>query len=343
MRRLLKIGLVLLLVLGGGSAAVVWHQAFRDNINPDLIADFDLLIPPNAEFNYVVSALESNNVLRDVGAFRRVAQIRKYDQLVKPGRYTIQKGTNNWELVRKLRSGDQDQMKLLFRSHRTLEALAEEIADQLAFPKAELARKMKDAEFLRTYGVNPENVRNLFLPNTYFVYWTMSIEDLFERLQKNYQQFWNASRKKKAEALGMTVHEVTTLASIVQAETYMVKERPIVAGLYLNRLRKNIPLQADPTVIYAVGDFTIKRVLKSHLEFDSPYNTYMYRGLPPGPINNPEVSAIEGVLNYQEHNYIYMCAKEDFSGYHNFSTTLSQHMRYARAYQRALNKQKVYK
>ncbi|HHG86015.1 MAG TPA: endolytic transglycosylase MltG [Bacteroidetes bacterium] len=343
MWRLLKIALIVLLLIGGGGAALVWHQAFRDNVNPELKADFDLLIPKGATFAFVLKTLESNQVLRDVGAFERVSKVRKYDKLVKPGRYTIHKGTHNWELVRKLRSGDQDQMKLLFRSHRTLSALAEEIAGQLSFSTELLEKRMNDDDFLRKYGTNHANVRNLFLPNTYFVYWTMSVEELFERLQKNYDQFWNASRLKKAEALGMTRHEVTTLASIVQAETYMAKERPIVAGLYLNRLRKNIPLQADPTVIFAVGDFSIKRVLKSHLEFESPYNTYLHTGLPPGPINNPEVSAIEGVLDFKQHKYIFMCAKEDFSGYHNFSTTLAQHNRYARAYQRALNKKKVYK
>ena len=200
MRRLLKIAVVLLLLIGGGGAAFAWHQAFRDNVNPDLTNDFNLLIPKGASFEYVVNTLSANQVLRDVGAFERVSKVRKYDQLVKPGRYIIQKGTNNWELVRKLRSGDQDQMKLLFRSHRTLDELAQEISDQLSFSREELLAKMKDDGFLRDYGFNSGNVRNLFLPNTYFVYWTLSPKELFKRLKDNYDQFWTADRKAKADA-----------------------------------------------------------------------------------------------------------------------------------------------
>lgn len=321
---------------------VVWHQAWRDNINPALADDYQLLIPRQADFAYVMQTLAADQVLRDPAAFRRISQVRKYDRLVKPGRYAIKKGMSNWKLVQKLRAGDQDQMKLLFRSHRTLDELAGEISGQLAFSKEDLLAKMRDDGFLQPYGFNTTNVRNLFLPNTYFVYWTITPEALFDKMSQQYQDFWNSGRKAKAEQLGLTIHEVITLASIVQAETYMAQERPTVAGLYLNRLRDNIPLQADPTVIFAVGDFSIRRVLKKHLQFDSPYNTYKYAGLPPGPINNPERSAVEGVLNPESHNYYYMCAKADFSGYHNFSSTLSQHNRYAREYQRALNKQKVY-
>ena len=342
-RRILKIAVILLLLVGAGGAAAAWHQALRNNVSASIWEEYNLLIPKGADFEYVANTLASDNVLKDVGAFRRISGIRKYDQLVKPGRYTIKPGTNNWKLVEKLRAGDQDQMKLLFRSHRTLDELATEIADQLSFSREELLAKMKDDGFLRDYGFNSTNVRNIFIPNTYFVYWTITPKELFSRLKENYDQFWTADRKAKAEALGLSIHEVITLASIVQAETYMPQERPTVAGLYLNRIRDHIPLQADPTVIFAVGDFTIKRVLKKHLEFDSPYNTYKYAGLPPGPINNPELTAIDGVLNYEKHNYYYMCAKADFSGYHNFSSSLSQHNRYAREYQRALNKQKVYK
>jgi UPF0755 protein len=343
MRRILKIVVILLLLAGAGGAGAAWHQGLRDNVNPAIGEAYQLLIPLGANFEFVTNTLATDNVLKDMGAFKRISGVRKYDKLVKPGRYTIVPGMNNWKLVEKLRAGDQDQMKLLFRSHRTLDELAQEISDQLSFSREELLAKMKDDGFLRDYGFNKGNVRNLFLPNTYFVYWTVSPEDLFTRLKENYDQFWTADRKAKADALGLSIHEVITLASIVQAETYMPKERPTVAGLYLNRIRDHIPLQADPTVIFATGDFTIKRVLKKHLEVDSPYNTYKYAGLPPGPINNPELTAIDGVLNYEKHNYYYMCAKADFSGYHNFARSLSQHNANAREYQRALNKQKVYK
>ena len=326
------------MLLGAGAAAYAYWQAMRGNVRAE--ADgFELLIPRGADFEHVCKELEAGQVLKDMSSFRQISKIRKYPDLVKPGRYVLAKGTNNWDLVRKLRAGDQDQMKLRFRSHWTLEELADEIGDQLMLDADDLYKKMKDADFLAEYGVNRENVRNLFIPNTYFVYWTMGAEELFDKLKGSYDQYWNADRQQKLEALGMTRHEVLTLASIVQAETYMPDERPTVAGLYLNRIRDGIPLQADPTVIFAHGDFTLKRVLKRHLEIDSPYNTYKVRGLPPGPINNPEPSAIDAVLNHEEHSYIYMCAKPDFSGYHNFARTLSQHNRNARAYQVALGKE----
>lgn len=336
MKRFLRNAFFVLLLAGGAAAFIAWSQGLRDNVRAE--ADgFELLIPAEADFEYVCGQLESGNVLKDMGSFRKVSGIRKYDQLVKPGHYVLRAGTNNWDLVRKLRAGDQDQMKLRFRTHWTLEEIAQEIGDQLMLDGDDLALKMRDPAFLQNYGVNPDNVRNLFIPNTYFVYWTISAEDLFDKLKASYDDYWNADRKAKLKALGMTQHEVLTLASIVQAETYMADERPTVAGLYLNRIRDGIPLQADPTVIFAHGDFTIKRVLQRHLEIDSPYNTYKNAGLPPGPINNPEPSAIDAVLNRENHSYFYMCAKPDFSGYHNFARTLSQHNQNARAYRTALN------
>jgi len=330
--------LVLIIVLGiAGGGAYVWWAAFRNNVHADK-ADYALLIPKGADFSYVCNELEAGNVIKDMSTFKQVAEIRSYPQYIKPGRYTIPGNTGNWDLVRKLRSGDQDEMKLRFGTHWTLKEVAREIGDQLMLDGDDLYRKMEDADFLKDYGVTPKQVRGLFVPNTYFVYWTMTPEQLFKKLKRSKDDFWTAERVAKAKAKGLSKDEVLTLASIVQAETYMTDERPTVAGLYLNRLKQGIPLQADPTVIFANGDFTIKRVLKSHLQMDSPYNTYKNKGLPPGPINNPEPSAIDGVLNAEKHKYIFMCAKADFSGYHNFARTLSEHNRNARAYQTALTK-----
>lgn len=343
MRKFLKYTFLILLLAGAAGGGYGYWQAFRDNINPQLKDGFALHIPRGSDFEYVVAQLEAQQVLKSVSSFRQVAKVRKYDQLVKPGRYEIKHGMNNWKLVEKLRAGDQDQMKLRFGSHRTIDEVAGEIARQVDLDSASLSGKFRDAGFLEPYGVNPKTIRNLLIPNTYFVYWTLTEAELFAKLKTNFDEFWNADRKAKAEAQNLSIHEVMTLASIVQSETYMTDERPTVAGLYLNRLRQKIPLQADPTLIYAANDFTIRRVLNEHKLIDSPYNTYMYAGLPPGPINNPELSAIEAVLNPEQHDYIYMCAKADFSGHHNFSKTLSQHNQYAREYQAALNKQKVYR
>lgn len=343
MRKFLKItALVLLLLALAGGGLAYWY-GFRDNVSPDLKDGFALYIPKGSTFDDVVQQLEEKHVLRSLSSFKLIAQIRRYGGSVKPGRYEIKRGLNNWKLVEKLRAGAQDQMKLRIGSHRTIDEVAGEIAAQVDLDSAGISAKMRDAAFLKSYGVDPKTIRNLLIPNTYFVYWTLSENELFAKLKTNFDEFWNADRKEKAKVQGLTVHQVMTLASIVQAETYLAKERPTVAGLYLNRLRGNIPLQADPTLIYAAGDFTIKRVLNEHKLIDSPYNTYMYAGLPPGPINNPELSAIEAVLNPEHHDYIYMCAKSDFSGYHNFSKTLAQHNQYAREYQAALNKRKVYR
>ena len=217
------------------------------------------------------------------------------------------------------------------------------IAGQMGFPKEELVHLMQDQEFIQELGFNTRTFPALFIPNTYFVYWTMKPEDLLRRFKKEYDAFWTEDRLTKAKLLKLSKEEVVTLASIVQAESYLPKERPTVAGVYLNRLRKGMLLQADPTVIYAMGDFTIKRVLKRYLVTDSPYNTYKYAGLPPGPINNPEINSIDAVLNFQKHDYIYFCARADFSGYHAFAKTLSEHNANARAWQAALNQRKVYK
>ena len=183
----------------------------------------------------------------------------------------------------------------------------------------------------------------MFIPNTYEVYWTIKGDELMKRLKKEYDRFWTPERDQKAKVLEMTREEVSTLAAIVQAETAKSDEKPRVAGVYINRLRKGIALQADPTLIFALGDFTIKRVLNKDKEVDSPYNTYLYAGLPPGPIRMPNITSIKSVLNYESHDYIYFCAKEDFSGYHNFVTTYSQHRKNARKYQKALNNKKVYR
>jgi UPF0755 protein len=342
MRRILLWGTLFILVVGLAVAGWAYFQAMRPNV-AERKTPYALRIPHGAGFDYVMAELKASAAILDLGSFERVARFRKYDQLVKPGLYYLKPKMSNWEIVGKLRSGAQDQMKLTFKSHRSLDEIADEIGAQMEFGRDRFETALRDDAYLKTYGFNATTVRGLFVPDTYFVYWTLTLDEFFKKMKRNYDEFWTAERKAKAEALGMSQAEVVTLASIVQAETYMSKERPIVAGLYLNRIRDGIPLQADPTVIFAHQDWSIRRVLLKHLEIDSPYNTYKYAGLPPGPINNPERSAIDGVLNAETHKYIFMCAKEDFSGYHNFATNLAQHNRNARLYQAALNAQKVYK
>lgn len=265
---------------------------------------------------------------------------------VKPGRYILKEGMSNNDLVNMLRIGNQTSVKVSFNNQDTLEKFAGRIAEQIATDSTSIITSFKNEEFLKANNLTPKSVLQICIPNSYQFYWTVSADQFRDKLLLEYKRFWNKSRLAKAKALGMTKSEVITLASIVQKETAKKIEKPIVAGLYLNRLKNGWPLQADPTVIYAIKevkgqDFVVKRVLNVDLEINSPYNTYKYRGLPPSLISMPDISSIDGVLNYKEHNYYYMCVDIDNFGYHKFANSLAEHARNAREYQAWLNKQGV--
>ena len=253
------------------------------------------------------------------------------------GRYRVQPGTKCMELYRELRNGIQEPIKLLVPTSRTMDRLAATLSESLMVDSAEIASALTDSAYCDTHGYTTATIPALFIPNTYEVYWDISVDKLVERMERENSRFWTAERKAKADAIGLTHEQVATLASIVDEETANNAEKPMIAGLYLNRLRLGIPLQADPTVKFAVGDFSLRRILNVHLRTESPYNTYQTAGLPPGPIRIASIAGLEAVLNHVEHNYLYMCAKEDFSGTHNFATTLAEHYRNARRYQKALN------
>ncbi|WP_299065052.1 endolytic transglycosylase MltG [uncultured Polaribacter sp.] len=264
----------------------------------------------------------------------------------KPGRYVLKEGMSNNDLVNMLRSGRQTPFKLSFNNQDTLEKFAGRIAEQIETDSISLLTAFKDETFLKENNLNEKSVLQIFIPNTYEFYWTVSPEKFRSKMLVAYKRFWTKNREAKAAKLNLTKSEVITLASIVQKETAQKSERPIVAGLYLNRLRKGMPLQADPTIIYCVKevkgqDYVVKRVLTVDLKINSPYNTYLNKGLPPTLIAMPDISAIDGVLNAQEHNYYYMCVNVDKLGYHAFARTLSQHNRNAAKYHQWLNKQKI--
>jgi UPF0755 protein len=239
-------------------------------------------------------------------------------------------------LVNLLRSGKQSPVKLGFISVRSLDILAGKAAAYIEADSATLAALLTDPATAQKYGFNQQTFMSMFIPNTYEFYWNTSAEKFVEKMAEEYKNFWNEDRKQKAADIGLSQSEVSTLASIVEAETQKNDEKAKVAGVYMNRLNTGMLLQADPTVVFAAGDFTIQRVLNRHLEINSPYNTYLYAGLPPGPINIPSVSSIDAVLNYERHNYKFFCAKEDFSGYHAFAVTNAQHEVNARKYHQAL-------
>ncbi|TXD46490.1 endolytic transglycosylase MltG [Polaribacter sp. IC073] len=264
----------------------------------------------------------------------------------KPGRYVLTVGMSNNDLVNMLRSGRQTPFKLSFNNQDTLEKFAGRIAEQINADSISLLTSFKDDTFLSKNSLTDKSVLQLFIPNTYEFYWTVSPENFRSKMLVAYKRFWNDSRLQKAKKLNLTKEEVSTLASIVQKETAQNSERPIVAGLYLNRLENGWPLQADPTIIYCVKeikgqDYVVKRVLTVDLEINSPYNTYKNKGLPPTLISMPDISAIDGVLNATKHNYFYMCASIDKIGYHEFAKTLTQHNRNAAKYQRWLSAQGV--
>ena len=264
-----------------------------------------------------------------------------YNPATRKGYFELNGSTSIYRAARRLAAGSQTPIKFTFNNLRLLSQLVERADECFYMESDSLQALLSDQELCASYGFNTTTIAAMFLPDTYEFYWTVTPQRFVERMHEYYEQFWNDERKRKAEKAGLTPIEVSILASIVEEETAKVDEMPIVAGLYINRLRRNIPLQADPTVKYAVGNFSLKRILNKHLNTASPYNTYLNTGLPPGPIRIPSKSAINAVLNYRSHNYLYMCAKEDFSGYHNFASTLSEHNRNAQRYHSALNKRGI--
>jgi len=260
---------------------------------------------------------------------------------VKIGSYQFAPTDDVRMAVRRLKLGWQTPVRIVVPSVRTIDRLAQSLSRQLMMSEKEIIDSLSNAAYIKKLGYTPETLPSLFVPNTYEVYWTISMNNLMQRLSKEYSNYWTSDRRKKASEQGLTLIEVATLASIVDEETAVNAEKPIVAGLYLNRLQRGMLLQADPTVKFATGDPTLRRILNKHLTIDSPYNTYIYKGLPPGPIRIPSMAALEAVLNPAKHNYLYMCAKEDFSGTHNFATTLAQHNANAHRYQQALNRRGI--
>lgn len=276
-----------------------------------------------------------------IGSFKQLAVLMKYPDHMHTGRYRVTPGMNNLTLLNDLRRGHQVATRITFNNIRLKEDLAERLSAQLMLKKEDLLLLLNDSIYCDSVGFTPETIVTLFIPNTYEVYWNISAENLIQRMKKEYQAFWTAQRLEKAKSIGLTPVEVAVLASIVEEETAAPDEYPIVAGLYINRLKRGIPLQADPTVKFAVGDFGLQRILFEHLEIDSPYNTYKNIGLPPGPLRIPTIQGLDGVLNYMQHRYLYMCAKEDFSGRHNFAVTLAEHNRNANRYRAELNRRKI--
>ena len=300
-----------------------------------------LYIRTGSTFKDVYKTIAEQGIVNDTVSFVASADNMKYINRVKPGRYKLTPGMSNRSLINMLKSGNQAPVTVAFHNLRLKEQFAGFIAKKLEPDSIAMIRLLDSAKFAEANGFTTDNIYAVFIPNSYQFYWNTTPEKFFSRMLANYQKFWTPERKAKASAINLSPVQVSVLASLVDAEALHDDEMPTIAGLYLNRLQKGMRLQSDPTVIFAMNDFTIKRVLNKYLVKDSPYNTYLYAGLPPGPIMMPSVNAINAVLNYKKSGYIYMCAKEDFSGYHNFADNEAQHKINAHKWQQALNERNI--
>ena len=338
MKKRSRILLVLLAVMTvlAGIAAFVGGRYYVDNRKPGFSRDYVLYVYPGMSVEQVIDSLCNGAGAECPKSVERAFAKMEVAQKMKPGRYVIDPSSTSIHAARKLVFGWQTPTNLTFSGTiRSKEVLARKIAAQMMVDSAAVASALYDDDFLSAYGFSTENVFAMVLPDSYQMYWTASIEDIFARLKKEYDAFWTRERKEKAQKLGLTPMQVSVVASIVSGETLQPFEYPVIAGVYLNRYRKGMKLQADPTVCFCY-DYKLDRVLKKHLKIDSPYNTYKYAGLPPAPINVPPKACLDAVLDAAEHDYIYFCASPAFDGTHRFAATYSEHMKNAKAFQKEL-------
>ncbi|RKR83621.1 UPF0755 protein [Mucilaginibacter gracilis] len=333
------IALVIIIVFALGATGLFYYLRYY---GPNVTDQQQYLyIRTGSNFSDVYKTIREQGIVRDSTTFMWAAHNKKYVNHVKPGRYRLKSGMSNRDLINMLMSGRQEAVKITLKNLRKKEDFAGYMAKKLEADSLSIINLLDSAEYEQKLGFTKDNIYAMILPNTYDFYWNSSPKKLLAHFYGAYQKFWTPERKQKAQAINLDPAQVSTLASIVDAEATYDAEMPAIAGLYLNRLKKGMKLESDPTVIFAANDFTIHRVLNKQLAIVSPYNTYMYKGLPPGPVMMPSINAIKAVLDYQHNDYIYMCAKEDFSGYHNFATTMAQHLINAHKFQKALNERNI--
>ncbi len=306
-----------------------------------------LYVDADDNVDSISQKIESQTAPESMRVFHLFAGLLNLKDRIRTGRYEVSPQHTMLNLIRDIRNHHEKPIMLVVPSTRTMDAMAGKLANQLMLDSASIEQYLKDEGNIKALGYTKETLPGLFIPNTYEVYWDVSIPKLMERMQKENAAFWNEERMNKLQEVSlyageeMTKEKVITLASIVDSETADDGEKPTIAALYMNRMRKPMALQSDPTVIFAVGDFSIRRVLHEHLKVESPYNTYRNLGLPPGPIRVPSIAGIDAVLNHDKNDYIYMCAKEDFSGTHNYAVSYGEHLRNAARYTKALNERGI--
>jgi UPF0755 protein len=339
--RIMWISVLSLLLIVAVLGIRIYRQIYSPNIITSRQSPQFVFIPTGSNFDDVVNILDDMHLLINENSFRWTAEQMNYTKHVKPGRYQLLPRMNNKALISMLRAGKQVPVRVTFNNIRTLDQLASKVGEQLEAKPEAIMNLLKDPDYVHKLGFTPQNVLAMFIPDTYELYWNTSADQFLQRMFKEWDKFWTGEKMNKAREIGFTPVQVSVLASIVQMESNQSDEKPDIAGVYINRLHKGMKLEADPTLVYALDDFTVNRVLSVYKLIDSPYNTYMYKGLPPGPICLPTGSSLNSVLNYRKHTYLYFCAKEDFSGHHVFASTYDQHLQNARRFQKALDKRGI--
>ena len=336
--------IIVMVTLGTSFLGIMAYLKFLSPVVRNIdVNDPFVYIPTGSDFTDVAAILKKKKLIDNVNDFSWLAKQMKYLNNIKPGKYKLHNGMSNKEIIQLLRAGRQEPVKLSINNIRKLDGLALLISSKLEADSNSVVELFSDSNYLSQHGFNTYNSIGVIIPNTYEFYWNTSAEEFFERMLKEYKKFWTDNRLMMARDLGLDPKQVSVVASIVEKETRQNDEKPILAGIYLNRLAQGWKLEADPTLVYAADDFTIKRVLNIHKQINSPYNTYLNFGLPPGPICTPSIESIDAVLNRKESNYMFFCAREDFSGYHNYASTYSEHLRNARTFQAALNRRGIKK
>lgn len=329
---------VLLLLIG---TVTGYYLIFKSNVSLPSADKQYLYIPTGAGFDDVLNVLADKKMLKDKNSFVLLAKSTGYDKKVIPGKYRLWPGMNNYELIRLLHSGKQEPVKLIIKGSQSMDRFIEYVASNLEIKEGDLREKLGDESFLGSLHLKKETAPCFIIPNTYEMFWNISLNKFLEKMEAGYEKFWNEERMGLCRETGLTRTEVVTMASIIEKETDKDSELPVIAGVYMNRLSKGMKLQADPTVLFAINGTGVQRVGGAMLDYDSPYNTYKYAGLPPGPICIPSVQAVDAVLHYQKHDYIYFCARPDGSGYSDFTASYKEHQLNAKRFQKYLDEHNI--
>lgn len=323
-------------------ASIIYNAVFGVSIKVKK-TNRTIYIPTGSTYAQLKDTLESDLTIKNIKIFYWLASKKRLPVMIKPGRYVIAKELSCNSLINLLRSGRQTPVKVTFNNIRTLNQIAGKIGKQIESDSTQIMTFLSDDSNFIKDGFDKENIISLFIPDSYWFNWNTDARGLYSRMLKAYKQFWNEKRLAQATEEGLSPLEVSILASIVDDEVTKTDEKPRIAGVYINRLKRGMPLQSCPTIKYALNDFTITRVLKKDLEVNSPYNTYIHSGFPPGPIGCATIEGLDAVLNAEKHDYLFFAAKADFSGYHNFSRTLEEHNKYAALYQKELDRRRIFR